>query len=223
MNSVSPAFTLLGSKAVIDASWCSRLFLDRRKDPLGVAPRVALPNVRRCSVGRLVHWKLLMNSYGFADTRTQLRISAAGGRELVRCELPDGQTVLLNMSALIGWSSSVLLGAKLSLQCGALALGTLFYVMARGPGVLLFETHGTPEVFDVSVESSPSLDFSRMVAWEPQTVFTIQGSASPLDIFFTQVHLRPSGSGTILVDSDAPIAGGGGLIKRFFTKFYVPK
>lgn len=219
----STTFTFLGPNAVVDRSWCSRLLVDRRKDPLGLAPQISFPKPLNCFIGRALHRKLLVNAYNFTGPSSSLHLSAPGGRELVRCDIPQGHKIFINMSSLIAWSDFVNLGTQLSLQWGSMALGSLIYVNVRGPGIVLFELHGKPLVVDASTEDTMSLEPSRIVAWEAGTQFTVTGSTRVLDIYLTQLHLLPSGGGKILVDADAPISGSGGLVKRFFKKFYVPR
>jgi hypothetical protein len=216
-------FTLLGSNATVDSSWCSRLFVDRRKDPLRIAPQVSFPKPFSCFIGRTLHNKLLVNSYHLPDPSTKLQMSAPGGREFVRCDISEGNRVFVNVPSLIAWSDGIRLKTHLSLEFGAMAIGKLIYVTASGPGTILFELHGRPLVVDAAGGDTMSLDYSRIVAWDSGSQFAVTGSVRMLDIYLSQLHLLPLGGGKILVDSDAPGSGSGGLIRRFFKTFYLPR
>jgi len=216
-------FKCVGDKIEINKDFCNKLYIDKRKDPIGMPPRKSIPKPFQCILGRFFHKKIILNCYDFSKPEESIIVSAPNGRHIVSCKLSEDQSLIVSLSSLFGWSSGIELKTRFSLQPATFALGKLFHVLVTGDGYLFFELNGSLMQHDYNASYGKSIDFSRMIAWETSSRFRVVGSSKLIDIYFSQLHLEQTYGDIVLLDSDDPSEGGGGLWKRFFSKFYIPK
>mgnify|MGYP006433036017 CR=1 FL=1 len=199
------------------------VFCVRTKDVSGIAPRIAMYAMTQSLFSRLVTGRLLVNCFTLEKKDMTLELSAPDGARFVRWELSAGEEVFVRLRSLVAWTSGVRFRTTISFQLASIILGHMVYVSVQGPGAVVFEVRGKSDVRGPRHDETYSLDASRLVAWSSGLSFELVGSPKFFDVYLTQMHIRPTAEGCIVVGADERDKGGGGTIRRLFSRFYLPK
>lgn len=195
----------------------------RSREPTGHPPCVALPQPTRCPIARLLSHMYVVNQYSSATTDARfLRFRLPEGHRIVEWDVPAGTKVLLSMGHLIGFSGSIRLSTIVSLQLTSMALGHMFFHMAEGPGKLLFECQGSPEVVS-SAEEISSFSSMRLIACTHDSLFHLTGSKRVQDIYFSYLYLRAWQTRGIVIDADTGSSKRSGSLLRMLRRLYLPR
>jgi hypothetical protein len=190
----------------------------RRYEPLGAAPRIALPQPFRSWISRLLHGSYALNRVTGCESQGPVEFRTTGARHFVACSLRANEEVCFDGRKLAGFEGSVGLRTLISFQLPALSLERMFFQVARGPGLVLFETAGKPEVFFSG--SQPTFPASRLVCWTLDSAFAVDVSPHVLDHYFSAAYLRIDQTGGAVIDADDTATRPGnslvGLLKRVY-------
>jgi hypothetical protein len=146
---------------------------------------------------------------------------AAEGHRFVTLRLDPGETLCFHYHNLVGFTADVGLSTYLSLQLTTLCLNRIFFHLATGPGLVILEAKGVPEVFQ-DLELHKAFPTKRLLCWSIDSEFAIEGSGGWLDIFMTPVFFRPLKSKAIVIDADDPRMQSSSLLRNIVRKIYLP-
>ncbi len=123
---------------------------------------------------------------------------------------------------LVGFTSDVGLSTYLSLQLTTLCLDRIFFHLVTGPGLIILEAKGVPEVFQ-DVEPDKAFPPSRLLCWSIDSEFAIEGSGRAFDIYMSPVFFRPLKSKAVIIDADDPRTQSSSFLWNVMRKIYLPR
>ena len=185
----------------VSVSESTDFYAARSKSAIGMPPNVAVPQPLRSMIARTLHATYLLNRIG-KGRKTPVRFAAQGGHKFVEWTLERGESICFSHRYLVGFSETVKLRTIWTLQLTSLALGKMLYSAADGPGKIVFEACGEPEIYQRE-SSNSSFPMNRLIAWTTGTEFLLSGFHGPLNILFDSLHLQPVKEATLVVDADA--------------------
>ena len=192
----------------------------RRYEPLGVSPQVALPQHFHSWIARLLHGSYILNCVTGQAPQTPIEFRTTGACSFVAWKLRDGEEICFDGGKLAGFEKSITLRTLISFQVSALCLDRIFFQIARGPGLMLFETSGTPEIFhEVSSSSFPP---SRLVCWKLDSTFEIDASPKVMDHYFSAAYLRTIRTSGLVIDANDTSKRSGGFLWNLIKRVYRP-
>ena len=193
----------------------------RRFEPSGVAPEISWPKKSSSLVGRLLHGALWPNRLRTKDENRKVDFRAAEGHRFVALWLETGETLCFHYHSLVGFSSNISLSTYISLQFTTLCLNRIFFHLATGPGLVVLESKGVPEVFQ-NAAPDKAIPPVRLLCWSIETEFAIEGSGKFADIFMSPVFLRPLTSTAVVIDADDPRIQSSRFLWNILRKIYTP-
>lgn len=195
-------------------------FAARSKSAIGMPPNVTVPQPWRCVIARNLHATYFMNRVG-KDRKAPVRFAAPGGHKFVEWTLEPSQSICFAPRYLVGFSETVKLRTIWTLQLTSLALGKMLYSAADGPGRIVFEACGQPEIYQFEPCGS-SFPMDRLIAWTVGTEFMLTGFHGPLNILFDSLHLQPINLATLIVDADAAHHSKPSVLVSVAKRMYMP-
>jgi uncharacterized protein (AIM24 family) len=119
----------------------------------------------------------------------KLVFSTTGARQFAAWNLREDEEVCFDCGKLVGFDSTITLRTKITLQVAALSLGRMFFQIARGPGLLLLETGGTPSVHEGDLLVEPFAPH-RLVCWSLDSIFEAEAESGFFNYYLSQAYIR---------------------------------
>lgn len=196
-------------------------YAKRSHEPTGQAPQVSFPQWNRCLWVRLRDDWFSMNRFKRSIQGDSIQFTPAAGRRLIEWELASGESVCFDTRKMVGFSDSISLHADISLRLTAFAMNRMTFTIARGPGILLLESLGMPEVI-TSPGELPTLPPSRLAAWSADSVFGIEIPGGWLQHYVSPVYLKIHETSGIVVDAPDPKSSSRGFLRKMIKQAYSP-
>jgi len=198
-----------------------RFFACRRYEPLGHAPEFALPMWHRSIIPRMINGAWTMNCYSQPADGDSIDFRAAEGHSFVELQLNKGESLVFNYRKLLGFSDGIQLHTTVSLSLATMSMNRLLFNLASGPGRIVFEVTGVPEVhFDAA--KSKSFAPSRLIAWSADSQFEIEVRTGPCDYYVSSVYLKPVATNGLVIDADEQSKSAPNFMLEVIRKVYSP-
>jgi len=203
----------------LDLSPEQTFFTKRVYEPMGRAPMFSIPQWNHCLIARLLHGAWLMNALSRPENGGTIDFNAPEGHRFLEWELRDGEAVCFDFRKLVGFSSTVRLEMVVSLRLTAFSMNRLFYHVAVGPGKLLLETGGVPNVFYTAAEAK-SFPPSRLICWSADSVFGLEANSGTMDHYFSAAYLKALETRGLVIDADDLKETSGGFLTKLVKRMY---
>ncbi len=222
-------------EVTIPGSYPYKIFYKANYQPLGFAPRLAIPQWRASLLSRLRFGAWNMNCADLPlEDEHGITFNSIEAEHLVDWEMQEGEEVVFSYRNFVAMNENVQLRTVISLRVATLLLGRIVFHTARcngGPGRLILRTRGKPATAEQVGRSIPA---ARLVAWNRYARFSVDSHLTKADIFLNGFNLQRSrrstgdaeGSegpqGILVVEADA--RDGGLLVGtlRFARNFLLP-
>lgn len=196
-------------------------FYSPSSKPNGAPPCKKIPKPFGSIIARLLSRRYVMHVAEKSILGSSLiEFAAPSGHSYVAWTLLDSDEICFRYDRLVGFSNGIDLHTIVNLQVGALASDDVFYYVARGPGILLFEGSGQME-FKQSVDNL-TCHPNRIVAWTRDSSFRTASSTYFVDILFSDVYWKIETTGGILIEPNAGEGHQGNWMLHTLKKAYFP-
>jgi hypothetical protein len=148
---------------------------------IGPPPELSFPQPWNSLIARLLYGTWCMFRIQSCQGPLEAQYRASEGHRYVLIELEENETVCFNHHNLVGFSGGVKLRTELSLQLSAICLGRTFFHLATGPGFLVLDSHGEPQIIE-DLQVNGSFPPSRLLCWSKETEFSLVGSVKELQV-----------------------------------------
>ncbi|MDP1586272.1 MAG: AIM24 family protein [Prosthecobacter sp.] len=205
----------------LNLSASERFFACRRYEPLGHAPEFALPMWHRSIIPRMINGAWTMNSYSRPVDGSSVDFRAAEGHSFVELQLNEDEALVFNYRKLLGFSGGIRLHTTVSLSLATMSMNRLLFNLASGPGRIVFEVTGVPELHLDAVKSK-SFAPSRLIAWSADSEFEIEVRTGTLDYYMSSVYLKPVATKGLVIDADEQSKSAPNFMLEILRKVYSP-
>jgi len=195
-------------------------YASRKFQGRGKPPRVAIPQPFHAPIARLIHGATTMNKVIFQTGDRPVSYTASASAEFVVWDLQPGEEIVFTFENFVAMSESVKINTLISVRLTTLLLGRFIYSTATGPGQLILLTEGRAEVTNRD-EAGDSLPPDRLVAMHRDARLYVESELGPVDVYLSDVYVRPQGLGQVIIDVDKQEGAFSGLA-RFFAHFIWP-
>ena len=189
--------------------------------PKGMAPRFEIPQWTRCMIPRWLNGAYKMHRFSRPDDGGTVDFTPAGGHRYVEWTLAKGEAACIDLRKLVGFSGSVTLRSKISLRLSAFAMNRISYTIALGPGLVVMETTGIPEVFRSAGECRP-FPPSRLIAWSADSSFGLSLATGRFSHYLSPTYLTALETRGVLLDADDPKSNSKGFLTKMVRRIYSP-
>lgn len=190
-------------------------------EPKGGAPRLEFPQWNRCMLPRWLNGAYKMHRFSRPDDGGSVDFAPPGGHRYVEWKLVEGEAVCIDLRKLVGFSGSVRLRSEISLRLTAFAMNRLSYTIALGPGLVVFEATGIPEVFRSPGECR-QFPPSRLIAWSADSSFCLKLAAGKLGHYLSPTYLTALETRGVVLDADDPKSNSKGFLTKMIRRIYAP-
>lgn len=195
-------------------------FVRTAQDVSNKPGKIAWPQPSRAFLRRLFSHNLVMNEVVVRDNYTvEHRMTTIAGREFIQWDIPPSCKVYFHFRDFVAMSSTLKLATEVSMHAASLFLGRISFCSVTGPGTLILSSMGKPRLSNP--DSPISFRPSRLLGWESNARFKLESELSLVDMYLSDIHLRPVGDTQLVIDSDPALAHGRGAI-RFVPAFLLP-
>ncbi|WP_395738353.1 AIM24 family protein [Prosthecobacter sp.] len=144
---------------------------------IGPPPEIAFPQPWNSLVARFLHGTWSLFRIRSPQGPLELQYGASEGHRYVVIDLDENDTVCFHHHSLVGFSGGVTLSTAITLQLSAVSLGRMFFHLAKGPGLLVLDSHGEPQIIE-DLRTEGALPPARLLCWSKDTEFSLIGSQS---------------------------------------------
>jgi len=162
-----------------------------------------------------------MNSYSRPVGGSSVDFRAAEGHSFVEVQLNEGETLVFNYRKLLGFSGGIRLHTTVSLSLATMSMNRLLFNLASGPGRIVFEVTGVPELH-LDAAKSKSFAPSRLIAWSADSEFEIEVRTGTLDYYLSSVYLKPVATKGLVIDADELSKSAPNFMWEVIRKVYSP-
>jgi hypothetical protein len=152
-----------------------KFYAKRRFAHVGPPPEISFPQPWSSLIARLLYGTWCLYRIHASEGTVDAEYRASEGHRFVVIELEKDETVCFHHHNLVGFSGEVTLSTAVSLQLAAMSLGRVFFHLAKGPGFLVLESHGEPQIIE-DLKTDGALPPSRLLCWSKDTEFSLIGS-----------------------------------------------
>jgi hypothetical protein len=205
--------------------------------PLSIAvdgreENISVPQPLNAFIGRILHGAYFCNENvvgkqldnGERKSLGPIIFRTYGGSHFVQWDLCDGEEVIFSFSNLVAFEKAVRFKTIVSLKLSTLVLGRIFFHCATGPGRLILQSRGDPEIGD-NAGTSRKVRISQMLAWQRSARFFVYSKVDLQNVYLSGVTVRKEqggGKGSIAVIDVPERISTGRRIIRVFKRFLLP-
>jgi hypothetical protein len=197
------------------------LFVKPSDLPAGAVPDVSLRLHDGAIVARLLYQLFVMSRVVDIDG-SGLVFHAPNGGQYISVMLSEGQTVAVDPHSLAAYTSSVHFDRHWDFNIAVVGLDRIFYLLAKGPGMLVMRCNGGP-VISTDAEEMPSVPMERMLLFDAKSSFRALASDGALNHILSACVLKPERGGIFVA---GPVSAhhhtGLGRLWKFIKHCYVP-
>jgi hypothetical protein len=190
-------------------------------EPKGCAPRLEFPQWNRCMLPRWLNGAYKMHRFSRPDDGGSVDFTPAGGCRYIEWNLAEGEALCIDLAKLVGFSGTVRLRPEISLRLTAFAMNRLSYTIALGPGLVVMESTGIPEVFRSAGEARP-FPPSRLIAWSADSSFGLHLASGRLSHYLSPTYLTALETRGVVLDADDPKSNSKGFLTKMIRRIYAP-
>ena len=221
-SSINGQLVQHGASYSIPADHSEAYFVSRKFEPTGRAPKVAVPYWPISIGARLLSGAYIMNEIKVREANDEsVDFRSVAGAEFVEWILAEEEEVIFSYEQFVAMSESIQLSTHISLRFTTLLMGRPFFYIAKGPGSLVLMTKGVP-ITNSEEELVRSVSAGRVIAWQKNTLFSVDSELNLLDVYLSSLYLKRSSDDLIIIDADDGYAKNKTGLFRFVLRFFLP-
>ena len=162
---------------------------------------------------RILHGSYWLKEIDADDGPREISLNSTFGKNYFSVSIPEGAEVAFRWDRFAGMSPTLRLRRTLSLKLGALVLGRVMLVSARGPGLLVLHSYSKADT------GRSSVSHVRLVGWQFGTPFRVESGKSKKNVYVDHVQIVRGDSGLAIHEAAPDGRGGAGLWRELLGLF----
>jgi len=152
-----------------------------------ISKATSLPVPFDALLGRLFNHTFAMSRYNTTTPGEKIQLTNSGGRHFLGLNLGPDEEVVINIGNLVGFGEKVRFQTYFNTSMPAFACNRVFSTIAKGPGLLVFESGGNPQVIQNGAAQTFHPDL--LIAWSKWSYFSLCPIQTTTDIILAECEV----------------------------------